>query len=146
MRRETVKTVPNQSPGRGTAMNRGVNKIKGNQHITMLVGNGRRVGVVGGQRYDRFAALARRNIGRHQPPVGNVSGQAVSIYSGPAQSDGRAGMTMEAQQIAIDAVIVLTGCDRETITRLIRRLYLSGVKDPKRLTFKGLQFAAEAIT
>ncbi|MDB5632330.1 MAG: hypothetical protein JWR49_1185 [Tardiphaga sp.] len=52
---------------------------------------------------------------------------------------------MDAQKIAVDAVIVLTGCDRERVTRFIRRLYLSGVKDPKRLTFKGLQFAARAI-
>jgi hypothetical protein len=58
---------------------------------------------------------------------------------------GRAGAAMDAQKIAVDAVIVLTGCDRERVTRFIRRLYLSGVKDPKRLTFKGLQFAARAI-
>jgi hypothetical protein len=55
------------------------------------------------------------------------------------------GAAMDAQKIAVDAVIVLTGCDRERVTRFIRRLYLSGVKDPKRLTFKGLQFAARAI-
>ena len=35
---------------------------------------------------------------------------------------------MEAQKIAVDAVIAF-----------IRRLYLAGVTDPKRLTFKGLQ-------
>jgi hypothetical protein len=29
-------------------------------------------------------------------------------------------------------------------TAFIRRLYLSGVKDPKRLTFKGLQALARA--
>jgi hypothetical protein len=46
---------------------------------------------------------------------------------------------MEAQKIAIDAVVALTDCDRETIANLIRRLYLGGVRDPKRLTFKGLQ-------
>jgi hypothetical protein len=51
---------------------------------------------------------------------------------------------MDAQKTAIDAVIVLTGCDRDTVTRFIRGLYLSGVRDPKRLTFKGLQFAAGA--
>jgi hypothetical protein len=46
---------------------------------------------------------------------------------------------MDAQRIAVDAVVVLTGCDREQVTAFIRRLYLDGVKDPKRLTFKGLQ-------
>jgi hypothetical protein len=51
---------------------------------------------------------------------------------------------MDAQKTAVDAVIVLTGCDRDTVTRFIRGLYLSGVTDPKRLTFKGLQFAAGA--
>jgi hypothetical protein len=47
---------------------------------------------------------------------------------------------MDAQKIAVDAVIVLTGCDRDTVTRVIRNLYLSGIRDAKRLTFKGLQF------
>jgi hypothetical protein len=51
---------------------------------------------------------------------------------------------MDAQKTAVDAVVVLTGCDRDTVTRFIRGLYLSGVRDPKRLTFKGLQFAAGA--
>ena len=46
---------------------------------------------------------------------------------------------MDAQRIAVDAVVALTDCDREAIAAFIRRLYLSGVKDPKRLTFKGLQ-------
>jgi hypothetical protein len=46
---------------------------------------------------------------------------------------------MDAQRIAIDAVMVLTDCDRDAITTFIRRLYLAGVRDPKRLTFKGLQ-------
>jgi hypothetical protein len=46
---------------------------------------------------------------------------------------------MDAQKIAVDAVVVLTGCDRDQIAAFIRRLYLSGVKDPRRLTFKGLQ-------
>jgi hypothetical protein len=46
---------------------------------------------------------------------------------------------MDAQRIAVDAVMVLTDCDREAITTFIRRLYLAGVRDPKRLTFKGLQ-------
>ena len=41
---------------------------------------------------------------------------------------------MDAQRIAIDAVVALTDCDREQVTAFIRRLYLAGVKDPKRLT------------
>jgi len=49
---------------------------------------------------------------------------------------------MDAQRIAIDAVVALTDCDRDTVADFIRRLYLSGVKDPKRLTFKGLQALA----
>jgi hypothetical protein len=49
---------------------------------------------------------------------------------------------MDAQTIAIDAVVVLTGSSREAVTALIQRLYLNGVKDPKRLTFKGLQAVA----
>lgn len=46
---------------------------------------------------------------------------------------------MEAQKIAIDAIVALTDCDRDVVTAFIRRLYLAGVRDPKRLTFKGLQ-------
>ena len=46
---------------------------------------------------------------------------------------------MEAQKIAIDAVVALTDCDRDAVAACIRRLYLAGVRDPKRLTFKGLQ-------
>jgi hypothetical protein len=51
---------------------------------------------------------------------------------------------MDAQRIAVDAVVALTDCDREAIAAFIRRLYLSGVKDPKRLTFKGLQAISRA--
>jgi hypothetical protein len=57
---------------------------------------------------------------------------------------GGARTVMDAQKTAIDAVVVLTGCDRDMVTRVIRSLYLSGVRDAKRLTFKGLQFAAGA--
>jgi hypothetical protein len=46
---------------------------------------------------------------------------------------------MDAQRIAIDAVVALTDCDRDMVSAFIRRLYLDGVRDPKRLTFKGLQ-------
>jgi hypothetical protein len=49
---------------------------------------------------------------------------------------------MDAQRIAVDAVVALTDCDRETVTAFIRRFYLAGVTDPKRLTFKGLQALA----
>ncbi|MGJ4888180.1 hypothetical protein [Bradyrhizobium sp. HKCCYLR20261] len=46
---------------------------------------------------------------------------------------------MEAQKTAVDAIVVLTGCEREAVAAFIRRMYLAGVRDPKRLTFKGLQ-------
>jgi hypothetical protein len=46
---------------------------------------------------------------------------------------------MDAQRIAVDAVVALTGCDREQVAAFIRWLYLAGVKDPKRLIFKGGQ-------
>jgi hypothetical protein len=49
---------------------------------------------------------------------------------------------MDAQRIAVDAVVALTDCDRDAVTAFIRRLYLAGVKDPKRLTFRGLQAMA----
>ena len=48
------------------------------------------------------------------------------------------------QNIAIDAVVALTDCDRAAVAAFIRRLYLAGVTDPKRLTFKGLQALARA--
>ena len=51
---------------------------------------------------------------------------------------------MDAQRIAVDAVVALTDCDREQVAAFIRRLYLAGVKDPKRLTFKGLQAMTRA--
>jgi hypothetical protein len=51
---------------------------------------------------------------------------------------------MEAQRIAVDAVIALTDCDREAVATFIRKLYLAGIKDPKRLTFRGLQATARA--
>ncbi|ABE38478.1 hypothetical protein [Rhodopseudomonas pseudopalustris] len=46
---------------------------------------------------------------------------------------------MEAQKIAVEAIVALTGGDRTVVTEFIRRSYLAGIKDPKRLTFKGLQ-------
>ena len=51
---------------------------------------------------------------------------------------------MDAQTIATDAVVVLTGSNREAVAALIQKLYLTGVKDPKRLTFKGLQAIARS--
>jgi hypothetical protein len=49
---------------------------------------------------------------------------------------------MDAQRIAVDAVVALTDCDREAVVAFIRKFYLAGVRDPKRLTFKGLQALA----
>jgi len=49
---------------------------------------------------------------------------------------------MDAQRIAVDAVVALTDCDREAVVTFIRKLYLAGIHDPKRLTFKGLQAMA----
>jgi hypothetical protein len=46
---------------------------------------------------------------------------------------------MDAQRIAVDALVALTDCDRDAAVTFIRRFYLAGIKDPKRLTFKGLQ-------
>jgi hypothetical protein len=46
---------------------------------------------------------------------------------------------MDAQRIAVDAIVALTDCDRDAAVAFIRKLYLAGVRDPKRLTFKGLQ-------
>ena len=51
---------------------------------------------------------------------------------------------MDAQKTAIDAVVALTDCDRDLVAAFIRRLYMAGVRDPKRLTFKGLQALARA--
>jgi hypothetical protein len=49
---------------------------------------------------------------------------------------------MEAQKTAVEAIVALTGCDRAMVSAFIRKFYLAGVKDPKRLTFKGLQAVA----
>ena len=51
---------------------------------------------------------------------------------------------MDAQRIAVDAVVALTDCDREAVVTFIRKLYMAGIRDPKRLTFKGLQAMARA--
>ena len=51
---------------------------------------------------------------------------------------------MEAQKIAVDALVALTDCNREAATAFIRSLYLAGVRDPTRLTFRGLQALAKS--
>jgi hypothetical protein len=60
-------------------------------------------------------------------------------YAGPLPLLIHKEEAMDAQRIAVDAVVALTGCDRDQVTIFIRRFYLAGVTDPKRLTFKGLQ-------
>ena len=64
-------------------------------------------------------------------------------YALAAQAAESMRKPMDAQRIAVDALVALTDCDREQVTAFIRRLYLAGVKDPKRLTFKGLQALAQ---
>jgi hypothetical protein len=49
---------------------------------------------------------------------------------------------MDAQRIAVDTNVALIDCDREQVAAFIRELHLTGVKNPKRLTFKGLQAMA----
>jgi hypothetical protein len=63
-------------------------------------------------------------------------------YAGVVEATDRLRKPMDAQRIAVDAVVALTECDRDTVAAFIRRFYLAGVKDPKRLTFKGLQAMA----
>jgi hypothetical protein len=65
------------------------------------------------------------------------------FYASAVQAADSMRKSMDAQRIAIDAVVALTDCDREQVTAFIRKLYLAGVKDPKRLTFKGLQALAQ---
>jgi hypothetical protein len=60
----------------------------------------------------------------------------------PGGQTGFESKPMEYQKIAVDAIVALTDCDRDAVTAFIRRLYLAGVRDPKRLTFKGLQAVA----
>jgi hypothetical protein len=54
------------------------------------------------------------------------------------------GFQMEAQKTAVEAIVALTGYDRAVVAEFIRRFYLAGVRDPKRLTFKGLQAFARS--
>src|SRR4051812_32025907 len=60
-------------------------------------------------------------------------------HAGWLEAAVRTRKPMDAQRIAVDAIVALTDCDREAVVTFIRRLYLDGVRDPKRLTFKGLQ-------
>ena len=38
---------------------------------------------------------------------------------------------MDAQRIAVDAIVALTDCDRDAAAAFIRKFYLAGVRDPK---------------
>ena len=49
---------------------------------------------------------------------------------------------MDAQRIAVDAIVALTDCDREAAKAFVRKCYLAGVRDPKRL-LQGPAGAAE---
>ncbi len=51
---------------------------------------------------------------------------------------------MDAQRIAVDAVVALTDCDREAVVAFIRKFYLAGVRDPKRLDLLAVQAGCEA--
>jgi len=47
---------------------------------------------------------------------------------------------MEAKKYAIEAIVNITGSDLAEVTAFIDRHYLGGLTDPKRLTFRGLQY------
>jgi hypothetical protein len=80
----------------------------------------------------------------HEQCFGRNAGLTGTVYAArPVAGDSKR-KPMDAQRIAVDAVVALTDCDREAVTSFIRRLYLAGIKDPKRLTFKGLQAMARA--
>lgn len=46
---------------------------------------------------------------------------------------------MEQQRTAVETIVGLTGYERDVVTALVRRFYLAGIHDPKRLIFKALQ-------
>ena len=56
---------------------------------------------------------------------------------------------MDAQRIAVDAVVALTGCDRDAAIAFIRRLYLAGViasgNDANRLFIENARGHGELI-
>ena len=86
----------------------------------------------------RYFAYSRPAVNRPFSREVNavLIGEPYAIAAGLETARGK---PMDAQRIAVDAVVALTDCDRDIVTAFIRRLYLAGVKDPKRLTFKGLQ-------
>jgi hypothetical protein len=47
---------------------------------------------------------------------------------------------MEAKKNALEAIVKITGCDLAQVTAFINWHYLGGLTDPKRLTFRGLQY------
>ena len=53
---------------------------------------------------------------------------------------------MDAQKIAVDAIVALTDCDREQVTAFIRRLYLAGVRDPAAPHVQGLAGDGAGLT
>jgi hypothetical protein len=78
-------------------------------------------------------------------PGATVNGVLIAVsYAEVAGLETAMRKPMDAQRIAVDAVVALTDCDRATVAAFIRRFYLAGVTDPKRLTFKGLQAMARA--
>ena len=50
---------------------------------------------------------------------------------------------MDAQKIAVEAVVALTDCDREKVGRLHPAALSGRRKETKRLTFKGLQAVSQ---
>ena len=77
-------------------------------------------------------------------PTGNAARAGPSAKPGlAAGASDSMGKSMDAEKIAVDAVVALTECDRDVVAAFIRRFYLAGVTDPKRLTFKGLQAMAQ---
>jgi hypothetical protein len=86
-----------------------------------------------------------RAAGRISDPAGTVNaGLTGESYAWAVVAADSMRKPMDAQRTAVDAIVALTDCDRDAVTAFIRRLYLAGVKDPKRLTFKGLQAMARA--
>ena len=91
----------------------------------------------------RYFTYSRLAVNR--PSLATVNAVLIGeSYALVAEAADSMRKPMDAQKIAVDAVVALTDCDREEVAAFIRRLYLAGVKDPKRLTFKGLQAMARA--
>jgi hypothetical protein len=47
---------------------------------------------------------------------------------------------MEAKKTAIETIVKMTGCNLAEVTAYINRHYFGGLTDPKRLTFRALQY------